>query len=75
MSRGADTYRAARRNAVLRPPKDENGKKRKPGVWRGVSTGEQPHPGARLNRSRNRRRATSYAHARTLAPFPERPVR
>ena len=29
----------------------------------------------RLNRSQNWKRAASYAHARSISPFPNRPVR
>jgi len=67
--RAGSTYRAARRNAVLRGEVK--------GVWKGIDpTGRKyvamPRP---LNRSRNRKFAKTYAQARELAPFPERPVR
>lgn len=66
--RPANTYRAARRNAVLR------GEPR--GTWRGAEAKpEMFAPRITLNRSRRWKRASTYAAARALAPFPERVVR
>lgn len=66
--RAAKTYRAARRNAVLRGEVK--------GVWNGVKpTGRVYHAEPRPNRSRHRKFAKSYAQARELAPFPEISVR
>lgn len=64
------TYRAARRNlARLRqwdPPMHRIGEEAREG-WGA--------PSAELNRSQNWTRAGSYAYAREISPFPERPVR
>lgn len=66
--RAAETYRAARRNAVLRGDVK--------GIWKGIKPTDRLYvPELRLNRSANWRFAKSYAHARTMAPFPELPVR
>lgn len=56
--RPASTYRAARRNAVLRPTIG-------PGTtWRGIKpTGAIYHPPVRLNRSRKWAPKKSYAEA------------
>jgi len=56
--RPASTYRAARRNAVLRPPKPE-----KPGVWQGAKPKGRRYLGAaRLNRSQNWSPIERYAN-------------
>lgn len=50
-----NSYRAERRNAVLRPEKG------KPGVWQGIKpTGRVYHPPVRLNRSKHWAPKQSY---------------
>ncbi|EJN14715.1 hypothetical protein PMI42_01688 [Bradyrhizobium sp. YR681] len=67
--RPAVTYRGARRNIARargwNPPMHRIGDDVREG-W---------SPGAELNRSQNWTRAKTYAYAREISPYPERPVR
>lgn len=78
-ARNPESYRAARRNAARVAYREAPIVKRRHVADFMVRIGEKPQervaPSAELNRSPNWRRARTYAYAREISPFPERPVR
>lgn len=78
-ARNPDSYRAARRNAARVAYREAPLAKRRCVADYMVRIGDKPQetiaPSAELNRSQNWSRAKTYAYAREISPYPERPLR